>query len=1000
MSEGLERRDFLKVVGVGGAGAAVTGCSTQTAEKLIPYVVPPEEITPGVATWYATVDSDSPHGYGLWVRTREGRAVHIEGNPNHPVNAGALASQDHAALQQLYNPDRFAGPMQRVNGELQAITWDQAIQTLTSRVRDAGGNFVFVHGPTGPSLGSLIAQVAGAVGGTHLRHDPMEDAPLRTAARIAFGVDAEPRYDIGAARFLISFGADFLQSWGSTVENTRGFTAMHHVDEHGSKGHFVFIGPRLNTSGQNADEWFPIQPGTEAIVALSMANVIARSGGDAGPYASLLSGYDPQAASAASGVPAEDIEDLARRFMADGPGLALGPGIQGHHAGATAANLAVLVLNSVAGAVGRTLHFDDGRPAGASHADVVSAMRGAAGGVVAIRGVNPAYEQPLSSGFTEAFARAGFRVSFANCPDETTSICDLILPDAHFLESWGDANPRPSLYAVQQPVMQRLPLYDSRSTGDVLVSVLSGLGQDTGATDFRSYIEGRWAALHATSGSGDFGEAWREALRVGFVEWGDATPQAPALQAATATLTFDAPALDGDAAGFALSVYPSPKFLDGRWSNSPWLQELPDPVSKLMWQSWLEVNPHTAEDLGVRDGDVVRVESPHGNLDVPVWIYPGIRRDTVALAMGGGHTHYGRFATNQGVRAVELLSGATELQSGAMLRLSTRVQVTPTGEWVRPVTIAGSDTDHGRPIAPAVALANLGHEEEDAGHGGGHALREMQEMGGFRPVDTDGEPEAFPLPGADYGPYSDPDTPRWAMTIDLDKCTGCSACVTACQSENNIAWVGEGQAQMGRELHWMRIERYYSHVDADHAGHVDIRRVPMLCQHCGNAPCEPVCPVFAAYHTPDGLNAQVYNRCVGTRYCANNCPYKVRVYNWYRYAQQIPEPMNWQFNPDVTVRANGIMEKCTFCVQRIRDVENRAAVEDRALQDDEVIPACQSTCPAGAIIFGNIRDHDSRVARSTADERTYRVLDALINTQPAVSYLKKVTHHEVVEAEH
>jgi len=1000
MSEGLERRDFLKVLGVGSAGAAVTGCSTESAEKLLPYVVPPEEITPGVATWYATVDGDSPHGYGLWVRTREGRAVHVEGNPNHPVNGGALGTQGHAALQHLYNPDRFTGPMQRVNGQLQPISWEQAEQLLAARIRDSGGNFVFLHGHTGPSLGSLIAQVSDAAGGTHLRHESMEDLPLREAARIAFGIDETPHYNIGAARFLISFGADFLGSWGASVENTRGFTAMHQVDEHGSKGHFVFIGPRLSVSGQNADEWFPIQPGSEAVVALSMANVIAREGGDAGPYASLLSAYDPQAASAASGIPAEDIEALARRFMADGPGLALGPGVQGHHRGATAANLAVLVLNAVAGAVGRTLTFGGAASPAASHADVVSAMTAAAGGVVAIRGVNPAYSQPLSSGFTEAFARAGFKVSFASFPDETTSICDLVLPDCHFLESWGDANPRPGLYAVQQPVMQPVPLYDSRSTGDVLVSVLRQVGQDTGAADFKAYIETRWGALYnSVDGSGNFSEIWREALRVGFVEWGGSAPLAPSLQPANAALSFDAPALDGDAAGMTLSVYPSPRFLDGRWSNSPWLQELPDPVSKLMWQSWLEVNPHTAEELGVRDGDIVRVASPHGSLEVPVWTYPGIRRDTVAIATGGGHTDYGRWATGQGVNAVELLSGETELASGAMLLMSTRVEVTPTGEWKRPVTVAGATSDQGRPIAPAIALADLGHAEEED-HGGGHGLYELQELGGFRPVETDGEPEAFPLAGADYGPYSDPNTPRWAMTIDLDKCTGCSACVTACQSENNIAWVGEGQAQMGRELHWMRIETYYSHIDAEHAGHVDVRRVPMLCQHCGNAPCEPVCPVFAAYHTPDGLNGQIYNRCVGTRYCANNCPYKVRVFNWYRYAQEIPEPMNWQFNPDVTVRANGVMEKCTFCVQRIRDVQNRAVVEDRAVMDEEIKPACQVTCPAGAIVFGNIRDHDSVVYRATDNERTYRVLDALINTQPAVSYLKKVTHHEVAQAEH
>ncbi|MEZ4424238.1 MAG: 4Fe-4S dicluster domain-containing protein [Gemmatimonadota bacterium] len=1000
MSEGIQRRDFLKVLGVGSAGAAVSGCSTQSAEKLLPYVVPPEEITPGVATWYATVDGDSPYGYGLWARTREGRVVMLEGNPEHPINEGALTSQEHAALQHLYNPDRFTGPMQRVGGQLQPITWEEAEQLLATRMREAGSNVLFLHGHTGPSLSSLIGSVTQAVGGRSVGWEPIQDTPLEEAARIAFGAAGRPRYDIGSARFLLSFGSDFLLTCGPVLENTRGFMEMHHVDEHGTKGTFVYLGSRLNLSGQNADEWFPIAPGSEAVVALAMANVIARRGGDAGPYASLLGAYDPQSAAAASGLSAEAIEELATRFVEEGPGLALGPGLGGHHRGATAANLAVLVLNAVAGAVGRSLHFDGGAPL-VSQAAMMEALRAAQGGVVLVRGVNPAYALPEGAGFAAAFGAAGFRVSFATAPDETSALCDLILPDAHFLESWGDSNPRPGLWAIQQPAMRPVPMFDSRATGDVLLGVLRQLGQDPGAADYRTFVQNRWSQLHATQGGGgDFQAAWREALRTGFVQWGGtADAAAPALQAANAALSFDAPQMDGD--GLILTVHPSGRFGDGRYANSPWMLELPDPISKLMWQSWLEIHPATADELGVRDGDIVRVSSPHGELDVPVWLYPGIRRDTVALAAGMGHTDYGRWATNQGVNAMRLLGGETEVPSGATVLLSTRVQVTPTGDWKRPVTIAGSDSDHGRPIAPAVALAALGHAEEgEGGHGEG-PIGELQLMGGFKPVETDGEPEDYPLPGLLYGNYADPEnTPRWAMAIDLDKCTGCSACVTACQAENNIAYVGEDQAAMGRELHWMRIERYYAHVDAEHAGHVDVRRVPMLCQHCGNAPCEPVCPVFAAYHTPDGLNGQVYNRCVGTRYCANNCPYKVRVFNWYRYTQAMPEPLNWQFNPDVTVRDNGVMEKCTFCVQRIREVQNRARVENRALQDGEIVPACQHTCPADAIVFGNIRDPNSRVAQWTHNERTYRVLDELINTQPAVSYLKKVTHHEVAQAEH
>jgi molybdopterin-containing oxidoreductase family iron-sulfur binding subunit len=399
---------------------------------------------------------------------------------------------------------------------------------------------------------------------------------------------------------------------------------------------------------------------------------------------------------------------------------------------------------------------------------------------------------------------------------------------------------------------------------------------------------------------------------------------------------------------------------------------------------------------------MVTVASPYGQVDVPVWVYPGLRPDTVGLAMGGGHTDFGRWANDKGVNAMHLLPAEAEQPSGAFVTLATRVSVTPTGEHRRLAKVSGSDTQHDRSIAPAIALADLseGAEAENEEDG----LEELQAGGGFVPVPAEGgTPQAFPLEGSRYGKYADRESrARWAMAIDLDKCTGCSACVTACQSENNVPWVGEQQVMMGREMHWIRIERYYEHVDATRAGDLDIRHLPMLCQHCNNAPCEPVCPVFATYHTPEGVNAQVYNRCVGTRYCANNCPYKVRVFNWYRYTDAIPDPMNWQWNPDVTVRDNGVMEKCSFCMQRVREAENRVALEGRGSipADGDVLMACQQSCPAEAIVWGNIRDPESRVAQVAQNQRTYRVLNEAINTQPAVNYLKKVTFHEVASGEH
>ncbi len=1004
MSEGIKRRDFLKVLGVSGAGAGVLGCSTADVERLIPYVVGPEDVTPGVATWYTSVCGECSAGCGTWIRTREGRAVKVEGNPVHPVSGGALCSRGHASLQGLYDPDRFAGPLIREGNGFVPIGWEDAESHLADRLRGAGGATAFITGWTGPTFGDLIENFLSVFGGRRVVYDALSEAPLREATRIVFGRNVVPSFDFENARLIFSFGADFLETWMSPVEYGRGFSRSSAVDGHGSKGRFVFLGPRLSLTGQNADDWIPLRPGSEGVVALAMANVISGGGEGAGPYAPLVREYDAERAAQLAGVPAVTIRDLAERFVSEAPSLAVGPGVAGQHRNATAANLAVLILNALAGNVGRTLSVSRPNLAApaAPYRTLESAIRAMAGGnvqVAMVHGTNPAYSLPPAAGFREAFAAVPFKVAFASAPDETAALADLVLPDRHPLESWGDSNPRPGTYAIQQPAMQPVPHSDSKQTADVLVSIAFRMGQDLGSPTFFELLRSRWRQIHLLSDAADapFEAFWREALRTGVVELQKPSETAATLRSPDQPLSLAPPALDGEGQ-YVLLVHPSPKFGDGRHARSAWLQELPDPVSKVTWHSWVEMGPATAGEVGLEEGDVVRIRSPYGEVEAPVWIYPGIAEGVLALAMGGGHDSFGRFADGRGVNAMVLLPAVREELSGALAHLATRVDIEPTGRRMKLASIAGSSSQEGRPIAPAVALSEVSHEGAGGEHGGHGPLQEIQQAGGFAPVPTEGRPEDFPLAGSQYGPYDPEANPRWAMAIDLDRCTGCSACVTACQAENNVPWVGADQVRMGRDMGWIRVERYYERVDSGTAGPLDIRFLPMLCQHCGNAPCEPVCPVYAAYHTPEGLNAQVYNRCVGTRYCANNCPYKVRVFNWYRYTD-VPEPMNWQFNPDVTVRANGVMEKCTFCVQRIREAQNRAALEGRELRDRDAIPACQQSCPAEAIVFGNIRDPASRVALVSGNGRAYRVLDEFINTQPAVSYLKKTTFHEVRSAD-
>jgi molybdopterin-containing oxidoreductase family iron-sulfur binding subunit len=448
---------------------------------------------------------------------------------------------------------------------------------------------------------------------------------------------------------------------------------------------------------------------------------------------------------------------------------------------------------------------------------------------------------------------------------------------------------------------------------------------------------------------------------------------------------FTAPSFDGEGE-YTLVAYPSPMYFDGRGANRPWLLENPDPVTKVTWQSWVEVHPETARHLDVREGEILRLASPHGAIEVPVYVYAGVRPDVVAVPLGLGHTEFGQYATGRGANALDLLGA--QGGGGFLPYVATRVSLTKTREYSKLAKTEGNPRQLGRGIVEAMPLgyARQGmtlqeaHQAEAAGHHEINTEPELEAIAGFRERQVEQQK---------FGGYAD-QHPKWALTVDLSRCTGCSACVTACSAENNIPWVGEEEVRLGREMSWMRIERYWEGGEGGES--VEARFIPVMCQHCDNAPCEPVCPVYASYHTPDGLNGQIYNRCVGTRYCSNNCPYKVRYFNWYAYARKaFAEPLNLQLNPEVTVRARGVMEKCTFCIQRIRSAQHQARLADREVLDGDVVTACAQACPSGALTFGNVKDGASRVARIAADPRGYHVLEE-INVRPAVTYLAKVLH--------
>ncbi|MDX1673339.1 MAG: 4Fe-4S dicluster domain-containing protein [Longimicrobiales bacterium] len=1015
---GMERRDFLKVLGVAGAGAAATGCATEP-DKLIPYLVQPEQVVPGIATFYRTTCRECPAGCGMTIRTREGRAVKAEGTEDSSISHGRLCARGQASLHGLYDPDRVPQALVREGERWSRVGWTRGEQSLTEALA-AGDSAVFLTGAETGTMDRFLDEWCAAMGVRRVRFESFGHAALREANRRLYGRAALPIHDFANAEVVVSFGADFMETWLSPVDYAHGFVEGH-AYANGRRGRFIAVSPHQSLTDLNADVWIAPRPGTEHLVALAMARLVADERGAGGPAVAALAEADPAALADAAGVGLDRIEEAAHDF-ASRPSLAVGPGVGTSNAAATALATAVAVLNEVAGNMGRTVRLGAEDDGGATHREMAQLIEEMAAGEVSallVRGPNPLYELPDRDQVAAALDAVPFLASFSPFLDETSARAHLLLPDHHFLESWGDHVPRPGVHSLVQPVMT--PVFETKQTGDVLLSVArrAGVTLPSSVSTYYDYLRERWRELQRVTGdTRGFDAWWTEVLQQGtlitdaYGEVGTPTPRA------VDALAAEPAALDGDGE-LSLVVYPSYRFYDGRLANRPWLQELPDPVSKHTWGTVLEVHPSTAEEYGLDNGHIVELTTPHGAVELPVWHHPGVRPDTVAIQLGQGHENMGRYAKGRGVNPMALLAGRYD-DAGGLAWVQTRAEIVPTGRWERQPFSSDQYDVSGRHVYETVSLAEAVEADETRGpvvaredgalmgedvggvaephgqsiHPNESGRPSLQESGGFAPVMVDGSPQAYPPPGTHYGEYSEAQ-PRWALAVDMERCIGCSACQTACQAENNIGMVGPELVAQGRLIQWIRIERYFEEEDADAvhemnggAGHRKTAFLPMMCQQCGNAPCEPVCPVYASYHTPDGLNAQVYNRCVGTRYCANNCPYKVRYFNYFSY--EWPEPLNWQLNPEVTVREKGIMEKCTFCVQRIRGAEHEARVEGRPLQDGEIVPACAQTCPGNAIVFGNIEDPGSRVARVVESNRGFRVFEEL-NTQSAVVYLKKVT---------
>jgi anaerobic selenocysteine-containing dehydrogenase/Fe-S-cluster-containing dehydrogenase component len=957
MSSDLSRRTFLKIMAVTSAAAA--GCSQPPTRELMPYVIPDENVIPGVPAFYASSCRECPAGCGVVARVREGRVIKLEGNPLDPIAAGSLCARGQAALQGLYNPDRLAAPRQRAaDGRLTDIAWDAGQRTFQQRLQaaaKAGADRVALLSPTlGPTLDRIAdgwLQVWGS--NRRLRYEALNDEPAHMAAQLCFGRNDLPVYQLDAGEVVLSFGADFLETWLSPVELARQYAAFRRPrSAHGgtTMGRAAYVGPRFGLTAANCDEWLACSPGTEALVALGVLHALVqagevRTGVDVDGLKRFVGGYDPAVVAERTGVPAAKIHRMAEWFARGDGAVAL--------AGTAdrATHVVAFVLNAVTGNLGRTMRFLEGPAAPAASgvdeiAGLVDAMRNGAIDVLVVAAANPAFAMPA---FAEALPHVPFVVWCGVVPDETAALAHLLLPCHHPLESWTDLAPRPGVTLLGQPTMQ--PVFESRALGDILLA--SAGGTATAALPWPSThaaLEASWRTIHQQLGDGtSFEDFWVKVREAGGL-FHEVSAAAANLLPEALTSPLEVPSQAP--AGLTLVAFPHIFLHDGRGADKPWLQEIPEPVAQIVWDSWAEVHPETAKGFGIEANQILQLRSSYGHIEVPVRISDNVRPDVIAVPIGQGHTAYGRYASQRGANPWQLLPAG---------KRAVAVQAQPAGGRRVLVSPLSLPSMLDRPIVEAISLTDLARGSKPPGEG----------------LEVPGPWQIRPQ---HFYPHH-----QWGMTIDLNACTGCSACVAACYAENNLAVVGKDEVARGHIMSWIRIERYVPKgPDAP-----PLYIMPMLCQQCDNAPCESVCPVYAASHTEEGLNAQVYNRCIGTRYCENNCPYKVRRFNWFK--PEWPAPLNLQLNPDVTVRGAGVMEKCTFCIQRIRAAEMDAKADGRPVRDGEIVPACAQACPTKAITFGDMKDHDSAMMqrRATHSVRAYRALE-LLNTQPAIVYLRDV----------
>ncbi|MEO7795258.1 MAG: molybdopterin oxidoreductase, partial [Thermoanaerobaculia bacterium] len=934
--------------------AGLTACTRQPIEKIVPYVRQAEEFLPGKPVLFATSMALSGIATGLLIESHNGRPTKVEGNPDHPASLGATDAVTQASVLGLYDPDRSQAIVRLGKAATWAALNEQVGASLNAQAAFGGAGLRLLTGPvTSPTEARLITSLLETYPQARWhRWDALASEGAANGLNAAFGAPVGMRFDLAQADVVLALESDFLTAGPGAVRYARDFAARRKVgsSDHSEAGattmNRLYVAESSPTpTGTVADHRLRIRPSQTGALVQALAAAV----GVAGVSAPTLDADTQKWVAAAA-------RDLAahrgRALVVAGASLP------------AAAHTLVAALNDALGASGQTVLYSapieaDPVDPVASLAALLDDMKAGKVDLLLVSGVNPVYDAPADFDVATIFQNSSaLRVHHGLYDDETAAYCQWHIPAAHYLESWGDGRAYDGTVSLVQPLIE--PLYGGKTASELL-AVLLGRSTDDAYTLLRETWE-------AQMGGDTFESAFRRLLHDGMLPGSALAPVQPALAAASvgaAALALAAAPAGGE---LELALRPDPSILDGRFANNGWLQELPKPITKLTWENSILLSPRTAEKFGLKSNDVAEIGLPDGRkLTGPVWVMPGHAEGVVTVHLGYGRTRAGKIATGIGFSAFAAQTrderhgraSVTLAATGDSSKLSTtqgRHQI----DWLRDETEQAKE----RAVVRGTTLAEFEKDPHFA-HAGGHGELDLNTS--FNP-------------GFEYKGYS------WGMVIDLNACNGCNACVIACQSENNIPVVGKEQVDRGREMHWIRIDRYFQ-------GDVDepaaIVSQPIVCMQCEQAPCEVVCPVAATVHSSEGLNDMVYNRCVGTRYCSNNCPYKVRRFNFLLYQDFETEQLKLQRNPDVTVRSRGVMEKCTYCVQRINRARIPADRDLRQVADGEILTACQQACPPQAISFGNLNDPAAKVVADKKNPRNYSLLEEL-GTRPRTTYLAMV----------